>query len=156
RDTPGYSASMLIDTALNAKVPFSKCRQQAFTLKTDICTLASGRMTSEPDAAPLPQAGNNDRHIVGLLGSSGPFFRGGHQEFGDMARPGMAHALRRRLQTRDPEFLAIGILGLHEAVAVANHNAIRRHLHDAFHVMVILHDAKHDSTLIQVNGFAVG
>jgi hypothetical protein len=59
-------------------------------------------------------------HIVGLLGSAGPFFRSGHQRFSDNMRVGTLHVHGRLLQPPDAKLLAVDIFGFDQAVAVAH------------------------------------
>src|SRR5216684_3019852 len=67
------------------------------------------------------------RHIVGLLGSSGPLFRRRHQRLGDHERRGALQSHRGFLQTANSKLFSVNVFWLDQAVAISDQQRVGAH-----------------------------
>src|SRR5882762_4003377 len=103
----------------------------------------------------LAKARDDDRHVIGLLGSAGPLFGSGHERFGDHERGGAVQTDSGFLQPADSKLFAVDILRFHEAVAIANEHRVRTHNDGALLIAIVLDDAEDHAAFVQAFGFAV-
>src|SRR5712692_3054957 len=97
----------------------------------------------------LPKPRDEDGHIIRLLGSSGPFFRGGHERLRNHQRCGPVNSDSHFLQPGDSKFFAINIFRLDQAITIADEQRIRRNFQDALLINVILDNAEYHAALVQ-------
>src|SRR5260370_14486585 len=60
----------------------------------------------------LPKPSDDHRHVIGLFGSPGPFFRRRHQRLGNHERRGTLHLDRAFLQAATPKLFAVDLFRL--------------------------------------------
>src|SRR5437899_59687 len=103
-------------------------------------------------AAPevLPKPGDAHRHVIGLLGSSGPLLGRRHQRLGDHEGRGTLHMDGSFLQTANPKFFAVYVLRLDQAVTISDQQRVGTYRQRSFLVDVIFHDAQDHAALVQL------
>src|SRR6267143_5061406 len=89
----------------------------------------------------LPEPRDDHRHVIGLFRSPGPFLSRSHQRLRNHKRRSALQANRGLLQTADPEFFAIHVFRLNQAVTIPDQQRVGPDRHRAFFIDVIFHDA---------------
>src|SRR6266403_3188377 len=107
---------------------------------------------AQPALNTSTQARDDYRHVIGLLGRAGPFLGGLHHSFRDRAGRRTIQANCRVPQTLDAELLAIDIFRLHQTVAVANQDGIRRNDFRAFHKWKFFNHTEHHPAFVEIEG----
>src|SRR5260370_30879740 len=98
----------------------------------------------------LPKPGDDHRHVIGLLGSSGPLLGRCHQRLGNHDRRGALHVNSGFLQTANPKFLAVYVLRLNQSVAITDQQRVGTYRQRSFLVDVIFHDSQDHTAHIQL------
>src|SRR5713101_3702105 len=89
----------------------------------------------------LPEPRDDHRHVIGLFGSPGPFFRRRHQRLGNHERRGALHVDRGFLQAANPKFFAVDVFRLDQAVTVSDQERLRSHRQRSFLINIIFNYA---------------
>src|SRR5271165_568823 len=104
----------------------------------------------------LSQFRHNNRHVVRLFRTPGPFLRRDHQRFRNFSRRGMPQSLRRCFQSWNPKLFTVGVLRLDQPVAVSDQDSIVWHIDGFFLKVVVVHDSQHNPAFVEVNGSPLG
>src|SRR6266851_1970930 len=101
-------------------------------------------------AEALPKPGDDHRHVIGLLGSSGPLLGRCHQRLGNHDWRGSLHMDGGFLQAANPKFLAVDVLRLNQAVTISDQQGVGTYRQRSFLVDVVFHDAQDHAAHIQL------
>ena len=100
------------------------------------------------------EAGDDDGHVVGLLGSAGPLFDGGEQTFGDAIDGKVAEAEDFCGEARVAKFLSIDVFRFEQTVTESHEERAGRGRHADLFVFSVIEKPNDSAALIELGDFA--